>query len=783
MKTTKIKYYFIILLLSWTIIIVFLIFFGISKVNKETDEIAKTEAKANFDKDQAIRFWAASHGGVYVPIDSNTPQNSNLSHIAERDIITPSGKKLTLMNPAYMIRQLNEYFTEYYGVVGHITSKKLLRPENKPDEWELKALNQFETGIDEVSGHSEIKGKPYFRLMQPMLIKQSCLKCHGHQGYKVGDIRGGVSVAIPMTSILEHASLQKERSVFSFSLLWLIGSLVLFFGHRSLSNSFKKQKQAEENLLQAKERTELILNSIRSGVLIIDAKTHKIVEVNPAAATMIGAEQKEIIGHLCNQFICTPDEGICPFTDQGKQIDNRETIMYTKKGKQTAIFKTVVPITLEGRECLLESFVDITTQKKAEEELKELNEELAAQNEEYETLNEELIDSMSSIQKMNTELENAKEHAEECDRLKSAFLANMSHEIRTPMNGILGFADLLKESGHTGNEQQEYIMIIENSGHRMLNTINNLMNISKIEAGQMEVSVSGVNINEQINNLYAFFKPEAEKKGIQLFLINSLPEKETTILSDREKVYAILTNLVKNAIKYTHKGSIEFGCSKKGNDLEFFVKDTGIGIPNDRQQAIFDRFVQADIEDKDVYEGSGLGLSISKAYVEMIGGKIWVESEEGVGSQFYFTIPYNPNPEEKTTVIDETLKKKVENQISELKVLIAEDVEAADMYLTIIVKKFSNEILHVKTGTKAVELCRKNPDIDLILMDIRMPEMNGYEATRKIREFNKDVVIIAQTAYALIGDSEKALKAGCDDYISKPINKDELIEMIKKFQV
>jgi len=324
-------------------------------------------------------------------------------------------------------------------------------------------------------------------------------------------------------------------------------------------------------------------------------------------------------------------------------------------------------------------------------------------------------------------------------------------------------------------------MIIENSGHRMLNTINNLMNISKIEAGQMEVSVSGVNINEQINNLYAFFKPEAEKKGIQLFLINSLPEKEATILSDREKVYAILTNLVKNAIKYTHKGSIEFGCSKKGNDLEFFVKDTGIGIPNDRQQAIFDRFVQADIEDKDVYEGSGLGLSISKAYVEMIGGKIWVESEEGVGSQFYFTIPYNPNPEEKTTVIDEALKKKVENQISELKVLIAEDVEAADMYLTIIVKKFSNEILHVKTGTKAVELCRNNPDIDLVLMDIRMPEMNGYDATRKIREFNKDIVIIAQTAYALYGDREKALEAGCNDYISKPIKKEELMKKIEKY--
>ncbi len=243
------------------------------------------------------------------------------------------------------------------------------------------------------------------------------------------------------------------------------------------------------------------------------------------------------------------------------------------------------------------------------------------------------------------ELKSAKEKAEESDRLKSAFLANMSHEIRTPMNGILGFAGLLKEPDLTGEEQQAYIQVIEKSGVRMLNIINDIVDISKIEAGLMKLYMKESNMNEQIEYMYTFFKPEVEAKGIQFSFKNALPANEAIIKTDREKVYAILTNLVKNAIKYTEKGSIEFGYTKKTDKedvkLEFYVKDTGIGIPKDRREAIFERFIQADIADEMARQGAGLGLSISKAYVEMLGGKIWVKSEEGVGSTFYFTLPYN----------------------------------------------------------------------------------------------------------------------------------------------
>jgi len=392
-------------------------------------------------------------------------------------------------------------------------------------------------------------------------------------------------------------------------------------------------------------------------------------------------------------------------------------------------------------------------------------------------LNEELE---LKIKDRTKSLVEAKEKAEESDRLKSAFLANMSHEIRTPMNGILGFTDLLKEPKLSGTEKERYIRVIENSGNRLLNTVNDLIDISKIEAGQMKVSVSKFNINKLIEQLYTFFNIEAQKKGLQLFSYTSSSSYNINLLSDQEKIYSIFTNLIKNAIKYAQSGSIEFGYKIKENELQFFVKDTGIGINKEGIELLFDRFIRGDNKKEIFTEGSGLGLSISKAYVEMLGGKIWVESKVRVGSQFYFTIPFKSAKTEVSENKKVASEAKLTVQIKDLKILIAEDDENADDLLTILIKDISKEILHAKSGAKAVELCRNNDDIDLILMDINMPEMNGYKATKQIREFNKDVIIIAQTAYALAGDREKSLEVGCNDYISKPINKKELLEKIEK---
>lgn len=390
--------------------------------------------------------------------------------------------------------------------------------------------------------------------------------------------------------------------------------------------------------------------------------------------------------------------------------------------------------------------------------------------EKYQNHLEELVELRTK------ELSISKEKAEESDRLKTAFLANISHEIRTPMNGIMGFANLLSDPNTSIENQTKFIDIIKKSGERMLDTLNGLMEMSKLETGQVKIHLNNINLNEELKNLHTFFKLEASCKNL---LFNLLLPKNSDLLvieTDRDKLNGILSNLIKNAIKYSETGSVDFGYEIYNDCIEFFVRDTGIGIPKERQKAIFDRFVQADLKDVKVLEGSGLGLSISKSYIEMLNGEITLESNEGQGSKFRFTIPLTIN--NKKQVNKETNIKNID--YSKFKILIVEDEEVAMDYLTIILKDQFEKILCAKNGIEAVEVFSKNKDIDLILMDVKMPEMGGYEATKKIREINTSVGVIAQTAYALHGDREKAINAGCNDYITKPIKKEELLLKINK---
>lgn len=434
------------------------------------------------------------------------------------------------------------------------------------------------------------------------------------------------------------------------------------------------------------------------------------------------------------------------------------------------------------------SYSLLITKQRAKSIAGRLSLDLSIKNQEYERINnslkknyKKLISSKEKLKEINKELQKAKVKAEESDQLKSAFLANMSHEIRTPMNGIMGFAELLKEANLSIEERKNYIEIIEKSGTRLLNIINDIVDISKIEAGQMNVVFSGTNIDEQLQYIQTFFTPETQDKGLLLLLKRPLADDETIIRTDREKLYAILMNLVKNAIKYTVKGIIEFGYEKKDNYIQFFVKDTGIGISKDRHQAIFERFIQADFNDKMARQGAGLGLSIAKAYVELLGGKIWVESEPEKGSVFYFTLPCAIKLEDNSSTQINMLTNQGDCHIKKLKILIAEDDKISRMLILKVLNSFSKEIIIAKMGLEAVQISQNNPDIDLILMDIQMPQMNGYEATKEIRKFNKEVIILAQTAFALEGDKEKTIEAGCNGYISKPIKKEELSRLIRHY--
>ncbi len=524
------------------------------------------------------------------------------------------------------------------------------------------------------------------------------------------------------------------------------------------------RKEYELQLIEEKKKTEeseirfKALHSASFGGIAIHDKG-LLIECNQGLAEITGYSYEELIGMDGLNLIQKDCRERVMNKILSQYLKPYETTGVRKNGEEYPVRIQGTPIPYKGKIVRATEFRDITQEKIIENLIREKNEEL---------------------ERKNKELIEAKNKAEESDRLKSAFLANMSHEIRTPMNGILGFAELLKEPDLSSNEREKYIDIIEKSGNRMLNIINDIIDISKIESGLMEISISEVNINEQLKFIYNFFKPEAEKKDIKLsYSIPSLSE-EIVINSDREKIYAILINLIKNAIKFTDKGTINFGVTVKGNFLDFVVEDTGIGIPESRKDAIFERFIQADVEDKKAFQGAGLGLSITKAYVEMLGGSISLETEEGKGSKFNFTIPYSRNiVKPKEVEFQDKLSGKIE-MLSNMKIIIAEDDETSDKLLTLFLKNYSGEILHTASGRETVELCRNNPDTEIVFMDIKMPDLNGYEATKEIRKFNKKVVIIAQTAYGLLGDEEDALLAGCDYYISKPIDKAKLLSILEE---
>ncbi|WP_430401049.1 ATP-binding protein [Flavobacterium sp.] len=385
------------------------------------------------------------------------------------------------------------------------------------------------------------------------------------------------------------------------------------------------------------------------------------------------------------------------------------------------------------------------------------------------------------IKKRTEELYEAKVKAEESDLLKSAFLANMSHEIRTPMNGIIGFTTLLKEADLTNEEMIHYIDIINKSGERLLNTINDIIDISKIDAHQMQISNEVISVNETLFDLYNFFKIQCDENKVNLKLDLDINSQETKIQTDKNKFNSILTNLIKNAVKYTEKGEITIGFKKENDHYLFFVKDTGIGIPKERFSAIFERFVQADIEDKNAFQGSGLGLSIAKAYAEMLEGKIWVESDLETGSTFYFTIPLSKTITEKKDNYYKEPIDKLTTSTKKLKILIAEDDIISFTYLSTLLLKLGHDIIHAKNGKEAIEICKSQEDLDIILMDIKMPEIDGLEATMEIRKFNKSIYIIAQSAYVFEDDFINSKKVGCNEFLTKPIDKNELIHMINAF--
>jgi len=348
------------------------------------------------------------------------------------------------------------------------------------------------------------------------------------------------------------------------------------------------------------------------------------------------------------------------------------------------------------------------------------------------------------------------------------------------MNGIVGFTNLLTQPGVKESDKAEYSSIINSCSNQLLSIITDIVSIATLEAGQEKVRDSKTNINELMQIVFLQLNSKAVEKNLSLSFSCGLASYESEVTTDETKLNQIVSNLVNNAIKFTSKGSVSFGYSLENDFLKFWVEDTGAGIPAEMTEIIFERFRQLNSKTSGTSGGTGLGLSISKSYVELLGGKIWVESEPGSGSKFFFIIPYRPLFVQSAGLSVEK-PEDPESLLAGSIVLIAEDEYFNYRLLIKMLQNFGLEFIYTDNGMDAVKICAENKNIDLVLMDMKMPGMDGFEATRKIRETNKEVIIIAQTALALAGDREKALEAGCNDYISKPVQKEELLKKLIRY--
>lgn len=508
-----------------------------------------------------------------------------------------------------------------------------------------------------------------------------------------------------------------------------------------------EKKNAQEALIESAERHQSLFEDNIAVMLLLDAHTGEILDANQAASNFYGYSREELKKMSVYNLNTLSKETVKEELEKAR-IQKKIQFLFKHRLRDGNVRDVEIyssRIKAFGKEVMHSIVHDITEKVKMEQEL------IAS-----------------------------KEKAEENDRLKTAFLHNISHEIRTPLNAIVGFSSFLNQPNLPIDKRKEFTDIINLSSEQLLSIITDIISVATLEAGQERIHRKEIDINQTMAAVYEQFCIKFLYPNITIKYHSEIPDDEARVVTDGVKLIQILTNLVGNALKYTREGRVEFSCSIKNKELYFQIEDTGIGIPKHLHTKIFDRFWQVDSTVTREFGGTGLGLSISKAYVELMGGRIWLDSEPGIGSVFHFTLPFEPITKTSQSEIED-MEKRFDGTASKKVILIAED-ETNNFLL---VREYLSEsvfnIIRVENGLDAVNICKNRRDIDIILMDIKMPVMDGIEATRQIRIMRPEIPVIAVTAYAYDTDKKRLLESGFNEYLPKPLKRDSLLKMLKKF--
>lgn len=885
----RITYFTLVACALWTLIIGTSLIWNIQHEYADTQELALSTARANFFKDQAFRLWASQKGGIYVPPSHKTQPSPYLAHLPDRDLVANDGRKLTLMNPNSMMREITEDYAELYGIKGRIVGIVTLNPKNRADPWEEKAIHAFSAGTTkEMVEDSEIDGKPYLRMIRPMTMTQDCLKCHGHLGFKVGDVRGAVGVSVP----LEEYNQQAKASAINLSIthggIWLIGLTgIAFTARRSRQRTEEREKSLDELQLSA-----CAFENGLQAVLITDP-AGVILRVNPMFSEITGFSAQEAVGktpkilnsgrhdsefyktfwlHLIQDgrwdgelwnrrkngeafaalenisAVRGPNGDIRYFVAMFQDISERKRshdalqraygenraiteaihdnlYMLDESGRlvwwnkrmqdvtglseealrgragatffieedramvQTAIracFETgyaevqarmitaagpvyyhyngvrvldeqghVIGITGAGR--------DISESKEAEARINQLNQELEQR-----------------VEERTAELLAAKLEAERANHAKSDFLSSMSHELRTPLNAILGFSQLLQFSSNLTQEELDNVDEILKGGRHLLELINEVLDLAKIEAGHLDLSLEPLDCGEIAQESLNLLQPLKERYQVSLQAI--LPDAQIYVLADKTRLKQVLLNLLSNAFKYNRpNGSVTLRIETVAPDkVRWIVQDTGIGIPPERQANLFQAFNRLGVDQVEI-EGTGIGLVISKKVTEAMGGTIGFESAYGTGSTFWIELPCSRDSGDIAITHQQTDLAAADPSATVHTVLYVEDNTANVKLMESFIKLLPNlRLITAHNAELGLQLASAHLP-DLVIMDINLPGMNGYDALHQLNamEETRHIPVIALSANAMEKDIAKGKASGFFDYLTKPIEISLLMKAIQ----